>query len=180
MNRFSSANKVAPDEKIVPVMAYTHSYLCVGTIILKSQIRASLWLRGHLPPEFIRILDAKVIFTATPRDSISPIVLSDINLPVDDIIAFHVTPPARDPMDYDPLEINRRMVPVSVIAGSFIIEGSLRMAAQSNVPQYLETTREVYTSVYDVTIHSPFNPNLGQFQVPYILVRKNSVLFSSR
>ena len=180
MNEISSSVKIASDEKSVPVMAYSRSYLCWGTLIIKGQIKASTWLRADLAPEFIRILDAKIIFTTFPTEHINPISFPEINLPVEDIITFHITPPTRDAIDFDPSEPNWQMVPISIIAGSFIIRGSIRMPLQTNLSKYLEVTREIFTPVYDVSIHSLILPALGNIHVPFILVRKNFVAFSSR
>jgi hypothetical protein len=52
-------------------------------------------------------------------------------------------PPHQDPVDYDPNEPNRMMVPVSAMVGSFRFDGMLRMSTQSNLFTFLEVIKEV-------------------------------------
>ncbi len=174
------ASMVGAGEKSAAVMAYTHNKLCWGEIVIKEQVRASTWLRTNLAPEVLRIYNAKILITTAPMESSKPMTFAEIYVPADKIIAFHLIPPAKDPLDYDPSEPNRQMATISVIVGAFKVDGFMRMSTQSNLAKYLEITRENFTAIYDAEIGSPILPALGIFRVPYLLVRQNAVIFTTR
>lgn len=171
---------VGPEEKTAAVMAYTGDKLCWGDIVIKKQVRASTWLRTNLAPEVVQIYNAKVLITTTPIESSKPMTFPEIHIPNEKVIAFHLIPPAQDPLDYDTTEPNRKMTPISVIVGTFKIDGFMRMSTQSNLAKYLDITRENFTSIYDAEISSPILPSLGIFRVPFLLVRQSAVIFSTR
>ena len=171
--------EIAPDEKAVPVMVYTVNWLCWGEFIVKDVIRVSTVLRTQAAPEILCLRNAKTIFpaiNATPR----PISLPTMHIPVEQILAYHLIPPAEDPLDYDPSEPNRRMDPITVLAGKFQMDAKMRFASISDLSKYLDRTREVYTSIYDVEISCPIMPSLGIVKVPFALVRQSTSIFSDR
>ena len=174
------ASVIGVGEKSAAIMAYTQDMLCWGEIVIKEQVRASTWLRTNLAPEIIRIYNAKILITTAPKEASKPMTFSEIHLPTLKVIAFHLVPPAKDPLDYDPSEPNRQMTSVSVIAGAFKIDGFMRMSMQSNLAKYLEISQETFTSIYDAEIGSPILPALGVFRVPYLLVRQNAVIFTTK
>ncbi|NPV76954.1 MAG: hypothetical protein HPY59_11340 [Anaerolineae bacterium] len=175
-----TASMVVTGEKSAAVMAYTHNKLCWGEIVIKEQVRVSTWLRTNLAPEVIRIYNAKMLITTAPVESLKPMTFSEIHVPTEKVIAFHLIPPAKDPLDYDPSEPNRQMTPISVLVGAFKVDGFMRMSMQSNLAKYLEITRENFTAIYDAEISSPILSALGIFRVPYLLVRQNAVIFTTR
>jgi hypothetical protein len=168
------------DEKAVGVMAYTPTNLCWGEVIVKNHIRVGTWLRTAAAPDIVRIYNAKLLITSAPSDPPKPILFNEIHIPIQQIIAFHLLPPAQEPIDYDPTEPNRRMDPVSVTAGSFRFDGFMRMSIKSNLAKYIEVTRETYTGIYDVDIRSQVVPALGVLHTPFTLVRQNAVIFGAR
>jgi hypothetical protein len=169
-----------PDEKAVDVMAYTPTYLCWGEVVVKNQIRISTWLRTAAAPDIVRIYNAKLLITSAPSDPPKPIIFTEIHIPTLQIIAFHLLPPAQEPLDYDPTEPNRRMDPVSVSVGTFRFDGYMRMSIKSNLAKYIEVTKETFTGIYDVDIRSQVVPALGVLHTPFTLVRQNAVIFGTR
>ena len=167
------------DEKTGQIMVYMRNSICWGDVIVKSQIRISTWLRTNAAPDFVAIYNARVLTTTT---NITPKPLSFIEMHVDisEIMAYHLVPPAQDPIDYDASEPNRRMVPISVVVSPFKFDGFMRMAGKTDLAKYIEVTRELYTPLYDVEITCPMISGLGTIKVPYVLIRQNGPIFAYR
>lgn len=167
------------DEKIASVMIYTTDALLWGDIVIKTGIRVSTWLRTQGVPRFVRIFNAnRIRFAAT--GSARPLGVPELFLPSDEITAFHLKPPATDPVDYDPQEPNRKMVPVSAFVGWFRFNGLLRMSNVTDVDRYLDVAKEPYIPVYDLTITNLSVPNMAAIQTPYALVRSRDTSFANR
>jgi hypothetical protein len=169
----------AADEKTAPIMVYTATSLYWGEGVVKQQIRMSTWLRTQAAPDFVPVYNVKVIVPAaagTPR----PVFLPEVHIPTKTVLAFHLQPPEQDPLDYDPNEPNRRMDPVTIMAGTFRIDGLMRMANISTMQKYLEVTREAYTTIYEAQISNLVMPSLGIMKVPLVIVRQMDVTFANR
>ena len=63
---------------------------------------------------------------------------TELHVATTQINVFHMIPPAKDPLDYDPTEPNRQMVPVSMLVSNFRIDGHLRLATIGSVAKFLE------------------------------------------
>ncbi len=179
MNDKPAAYTLAEDEKTVQVMIYTLTSLYWGEVVVKSIIRVSTWLRTNTVPDWIPLYNAGSIVTTSgtaPRTN----NFTELFVPVPQIIAFHMLPPAADPLDFDPTEPNRRMEPVNALVGTFQVKGSLRITASSSLKRYVEVTRESYTSLYDAEITNLVLPAFGPIKVPYILIRQGAAIFTTR
>ena len=168
---------VGSDEKVGQIMAYTTTSLVWGDVVVKEMIRVSTWLRTNAAPDRITIYNAKVLVSTAPG-SIKPVSFSEINLAVPNILAIHLTPPGKDPLDYDQTEPNRKMDPVSVIVGTFLFKGKIRISTSLDLKRHLEVTREVYSALYDVEVTHLLIPNFGPIVTPYALVRQEFAIFS--
>ncbi len=167
------------DEKIASVMIYTPDALLWGDIVIKSGIRVSTWLRTQGVPQFIHIFNAnRIRFAAT--GSARPLAMAEMYLPSSEVVAFHLKPPAADPVDYDPKEPNRKMVPISAYVGWFRFNGFLRMSNVTDIDRYLDVAKEPYIPVYDLTITNLSVPNMAAIQTPYALVRGRDTSFATR
>lgn len=89
-------------------------------------------------------------------------------------------PPAKDPLDYDATEPNRKMEPVNALVSTFLVKGSLRLSTSSSLHKFLEITRENFTALYDAEVTNLLIPSFGPLTVPYILVRQESTVFATR
>ena len=69
---------------------------------------------------------------------------------------------------------------MTLLAGPFRLDGSLRLAGKTNLAKYIEISHEVYTSLYDVEISSPCLPSLGVMRVPFVLARAAVAIFASQ
>jgi hypothetical protein len=169
----------APDEKAGQIMVYMRNSICWGDVIVKSQIRISTWLRTNAAPDFVAMYNAKVL-TTTTNISPKPLSFTEMHVDINEIMAYHLVPPAKDPIDYDASEPNRRMVPISVVVSAFKFDGFMRMAGKTDLAKYIEVTRELYTPLYDVEVTCPMIPALGTIKVPYVLIRQSGPIYAYR
>lgn len=166
--------ELKPDEKTVMVMLYTRNMLARGEIIIQENLRASIWLRTQGVPSHIHLFSADaVVFGGTPPQ---PFGASELFVPVADLIAFHLAPPAQDPLDYDPSETNRVMISAKALIGSFVLSGKLRISTQTDLGTALDVAHGAWTSMYEVSIVNPYLPKFN-VQSPMILVNPSHVSF---
>lgn len=163
---------LAPDEKLTPVMVYTHHTLVHGELVAKESARVSILLRTQGVPNYLYLRNAHVVvFGGTPPKSLS---YPEIFVPTASVIAFHIVPPAQDPMDYDPSEANRIMQPVDLLVGSFLFRGHIRMSAATEVGVSLEVMRISWLSIYNTHITNPYLPQFN-LQVPLLVIKPELV-----
>jgi len=169
---------VNADEKVVPVMIYTNTSVIWGDLIVKHIVRVSTWLRTNTAPDDLCVFNSKVMVVSAG----SPKAMSfpEIHVLVPHILAYHILPPAIDPLDYDPTEPNRKMEPMSAVVASFRMDARMRMATSANLRRYLEFTRETFTPLYEVEITNMVQPTLGALKVPFVMVRQASTMFATR
>jgi hypothetical protein len=164
--------QLAEDEKIVTVMAYTNTMLARGEMIARESSRVSIWLRTQGVPNYIHLHKAQVIsFAGGAPKTFS---FSELFIPTVQVTAFHLAPPAHDPLDYDASEQNRVMQPMDVMIGSFVLKGKIRISMQTDVSTSLDVMRTLWLSIYDAEIANPYLPQFN-VQVPMLLVNSNYV-----
>lgn len=165
---------LSPDEKTAMVILYTQVAMLRGEAIVKTALnRISTWLRTQGAPEFIHLLNVQVVeFTSSPMKTTQ---YPEFFLPIHQVIAFHLAPPAADPPDYDEGETNRIMQPVSLMVGTFIFSGHFRIAANSNVGAHLEASHSPWISMYDIVVTNPAMAGL-QLKVPMALITPPKVM----
>ena len=167
------------DEKATLIMAYTQTSLARGELVHRPAIRVSTWLRTQVAPEYFHLYNAQIIVQGL-TGSVQSYTFQEYFLPVQQIIAYHIAPPASDPPDYDPSEPNRKMEPVTVLVGTFRLNAHIRMATQSTTAKYLETARENFISLYDVDISNHALPAFGVLHVSIVMARLKMVFISTR
>ncbi|MBV6393522.1 MAG: hypothetical protein KPEEDBHJ_02764 [Anaerolineales bacterium] len=164
--------ELAPDEKASTVIIYTPTMLIRGDIILRENMRVSIWLRTQGVPNFIHLYKVSIIQLAgSPPRNYSK---EEAFIPTPEIIGFHLAPPAHDPPDYDSSELNRRMQPAQIVAGSFEIKSSLRVSTAADFATSLDVMNTSWLSLYDAEIANPYVPQLNM-SVPMLLVRPNKI-----
>ncbi len=161
---------LAQDEKITPVMIYTQNMLIRGNAITKESVRVSIWLRTMGAPEYIRIRNAQIVILGGngPLQSVS---LSDYLVPTLQVLAFHMLPPSKDPVDYDETEKNRKMEPMTFLVGTFRMNASIRMSSNSDIATFLTIIKTTFLSIYELDISNPCLPSMGTMHVPMALIR---------
>lgn len=164
-----------PDEKVSTVFIYTPSMLIHGSLILRENMRVSIWLRTQGVPNFIHLYNVQMVQLAgSPPRNYSK---EEAFIPTPEVIGFHLAPPAQDPLDYDASEANRKMEPVHVLAGSFEMKANLRVSTSADFAASLDVMNASWTSLYDAEISNPYLPQL-KLAVPMLLVRPDVVTFS--
>ena len=166
-------------EKATPVMIYTMNTLARGEVITKDHIRVSTWLRTQGAPDFVGLYNAHVLIFGSST-GIQQASFPEYFVSTQQILAYHLVPPAKEPLDYDPSEPNRKMEPTILLIGSFRFNGHLRMATQSTLNKYLEVARESFFSLYDVEITNPGLPSASALKVPIVLARLNAAILALR
>jgi hypothetical protein len=166
-------------EKATPVMVYTLTTLVRGEIITKEQARVSTFLRTQAAPEFVGLYNAQALVFGGPT-GLTQASYPEYFIPTQQILAYHLVPPATEPLDYDPSEPNRKMEPAILLVGTFRFNGHIRIATQSKLSKFLELARESFFSFYDVEITNPGLPSASALKVPIVLARLNSSVLATR
>lgn len=165
---------LAPDEKVTNVMMYTPSMLYRGDVVLRENIRVSIWLRTQGVPNFIRLFNAHLIQLAgTPPKTYTK---KEIFVPTAELLGFHISPPAHDPIDYDSSEANRKMEPIHVWMGSFEMSAKIRISTATDFATSLDVMNTSWLSLYDAEIANPYMPQF-KMMVPMLLVRPGKLVF---
>ena len=165
------------DEKVTPVMIYTHDTLVRGEVVTKQNVlRVNIWLRTEGAPKYMHVLKPQVlVFGGSP---VKALTYSEIFFPTSQVIGFHLLPPAEEALDYDPNEMNRMMVPVDVKVGSFLMKGKIRLSTQTDIASSLEVARVSWMSVYEAEITNPYLPQMPAIHVPMVLVNPTHVAYA--
>jgi hypothetical protein len=165
----------ASDEKTTLVMVYTHSAMMRGEVVTKEGSRVSTWLRTPAAPRYLHLLKVNAIrFEGGATRSENH---SEFFVPVTQVIAFHLAPPASDPMDYEEGEKNRMMQPLTVAVGTFVFKGEMRISSQSNLGANLELSKIAWLSLYNLEIGNPQLPQMPPLHVPMAIVSPEQVLY---
>lgn len=164
---------LAADEKTTLVMAYTQNTLVRGDVVTKESVRLNSWLRTQGMPEYMHILNAQVLVFGS--GGIKSYSYPGIYTPTAMVIGFHTVPPTDEPLDYDPEEANRTMVPTTLLVGAFLFKGKLRISTQTGIGSSIESARSPWMSIYDVEVSNPFLPQMAPMTVPMILVSPKQV-----
>lgn len=167
-----------PDEKTTPVILYTQDSLISGEMVTKQSIaRVSIWFRSDGTPKYIHLLKPRIVVFG--RES-APITLhySEVYFPLSQLIAFHIMPPIVEPLDYDTTEANRMMQEVSVLVGTFMMKGKIRVSTQTEVVQSLEIIGASWMSLYDVEVSNLYISQMPVLQTPMALLNPSHVAFA--
>ena len=167
---------LSTDEKVSRVMIYTLNTLVRGEVVTRQNVRVSVWLRTEGAPEYMHIFKPQVVNLSGSWVNMPS--YSELYLPTSDVISFHLTPPDHDPIDYDESEINRIMQPITVLVGSFVFNGSMRVSTQVDLGTSIIAGRAAWLSIYDVKITNPYLPQMEEVPVPMLVVRPRQVCFA--
>jgi len=165
------------DEKSGSIIIYLRQGLCIGDVIIKNHLRISTWLRTNAAPETMCLLNAKMIYVSADAKPKS-MTFSEFYVARSEVLAYHLLPPAQDPVDYDPDEPNRHMVSITALLDKFRVDGKIRISQQVNLKKSLEISREEYKSIYEANIYCPIMPALGIVNVPFVLIRQSAAIFA--
>ena len=163
---------LASDEKIALVMVYTPNMLVRGEVIVKESLRVSIWLRTQGVPRYVHILKPQIILFG--GESPKTLQYSEIFVPTVKVLAFHLAPPACEPLDYEEDEANRMMQPVDLVVGTFLMKAKLRISTQTDVATNLDISSTAWMSIYEAAVSNPYLPQFS-VQAPMLLVNPGGV-----
>ncbi len=166
---------LAPGEKKSLVMIYTHNSFVRGELVTKENVRVSIWLRTQGVPQYVHLCNAQALLLG--GSPVKPASYAELYFPTEQIIGFHLVPPAIEPMDYDPNEANRTMINIDLMIGTFIAKGKIRISTQADLTTAIEVARAAWLSVYDADISNPYLPQMPVMHVPMLLVSPLHVSF---
>lgn len=175
-NSQDSFSNLAEDEKSTPVMVYTSNGLSWGHLVTKKTILPERILIGVTPPDFITLNNAQTSFSYGNTLS-KPIKYTELHIPYGGIHGFHLMPPYKATLDYDPSELNRVMVPVTIHVGAFHFLANFRISTQASIKTMLEVTKSDFITVYNAEISHPGNQNMKPIQVNFALINRTASIF---
>lgn len=164
---------LSQDEKSTMVMVYTHNTLVRGEVVTKQGVRVSTWLRTQGVPEYLRLFNSTVLHFGS--GVIKTLTYKEIFIPVSTLIAFHLAPPVNEPLDFDQSELNRVMVPVTALPGTFQFKGHLRISTKSELSASIELAHSAWLSIYNVDVMNPSMPQMQPVHVELILINPKQI-----
>ena len=100
---------------------------------------------------------------------------TEIYVPVTTVIAFHLAPPAAEPLDYAEDETNRVQVPVTCLPGTFQFKGYLRISTLATLSTSIELAHSAWLSIYDVDVTNYSMPQVPPIHVKMILISPKQI-----
>jgi len=168
--------KLAEDEKVTAVMAYTNTSIYWGDAITKKAIRVGGWMRSDFSPLILELRNAHVLIFGGP----TPISLhyKNIYLPYESLVAFDVMPGVKEDLYYDATEKKRLMLPVSAFVGAFRFDGKFRLSSMTSVLRTLEVAKEDFMPLYEVEASHPGLPVGSVVKIDYVTVKRSLAVWS--
>src|SRR5512135_3010900 len=93
----STPTVLAPGFKSSSIMIYNQTYLLRGEVVTPEAMRVSIWLRSQGAPEYIHISNAHVFQQGMSGPAQSR-VFKEYHFPTSMVDAYHLVPPATDPI----------------------------------------------------------------------------------
>lgn len=167
---------LASDEKATAVMVYARNKLIYADLVTKESLRVNIWLRTQGVPNYIHLLNARVLlFAGSAPKSLE---YQEYFFPTERIIGFHLAPTVPpEQLDYDENEANRTMQTVQLVLGVFTLKGKVRISTQTDLANSLEVSHMTWLTVYDAEISNPFLPQMPVIRVPMMLVNPAQASF---
>jgi hypothetical protein len=164
---------LSPDEKSTLVMVYTQNMLIRGEVVTKQGVRVSTWLRTQGVPEYIHLFKPNLLQFGS--GAVKALNYAEVYVPVATVIAFHPVPPVNEELDYTAEEINRIMVPVIALPGTFQFKGFFRISEVASLGTSLELAHSAWSSFYDVDVTNPSMPQMQPIHVPLVLMNPKQI-----
>lgn len=164
------------DEKVTNVMIYSHNSLVRGDVITKQNVRVSIWLRTQGVPNYVHLFNPQVLTFAgaTPKST----TYQEMFFPTPQVVGFHISPPAAEPVDYDATEAGRRMVDINMMIGTFMVKAKSRISSHTDFATSIDVARSTWMSIYEAEISNSALPQMGVYRVSMLLVRPEQVSFA--
>jgi hypothetical protein len=168
--------RLEPDDKVTPMMVYTNTSMTKGEFISKEVVRVGTWLRTVSGISYISLFRAQSMTSTGTTAQVAS--FSELHIPINQLVGYHILPPAQEPLDYDPTEPHRKMESLILTFGPFRALCKLRIGETSSLSTHLKTSREAYMSIYEVEVSNPSIPNMAAIKAPMMLVQPSLVTFA--
>jgi hypothetical protein len=132
-----------------------------------------------MAPIYLDVADAQALLFGAGQDTRN-LKFPLLHVERDQIIAYHILPPADESPYFDVEEPFRKMEPVTAIVGIFRFDGFIRMAEQSDIKTFLSVQKGDFLPMFDLTITCPLLPNFKGIQTPISLIRQTHAVFSTK
>jgi hypothetical protein len=165
-----------PDEKATTVMLYTLNAMYRGEVVTKDNAKVNTWLRTAGAPRFIHLLNCNMLVFGgggAPRSYHYP----EVFLPNQQVLAFHLAPPATDLVDYEADEKNRMMLPTVLHVGTFVFKGEVRISSNGDIGGNLEISKIPWLSFYNLEITNPCLSHMPPIHTNLALVSPERVVY---
>lgn len=159
----------------VPTMVHTANSLSWGKVVIHENLRINLILVGSSVPDYISLYEAHRIRMDGTEVS-KPAAYSELHIPTENILGFHVMPPMIEALDYEEDEPNRIMQPLVCLLGSFEFHGLFRMSSQTDLHQFLGVSKSKYLSLYDVEIRHTTSTQMKPIKSHMVQLRRDALL----
>lgn len=169
---------LSAEETTTSLMFYTNQGLVWGDLVHHEQILPGRLLTGISTPDIITLYNAQVMPTETNYIA-RPVKYDELIFHEQNVLAYHLTPPKEDQLDYDPTEPHRVMAPITIHVGPFLVKGQMRISDRTNVKTNLEVAKSEFLSFYNAQITHPHNQNMAPIKSNQVYIRLKNNLFSA-
>ena len=169
---------VGVEKAETPMMLYTAQGLVWGKLPHSSAIQPSRILLGVTIPEYMALNEAQAMFME-PNFITKPIKHPRFLVPSSTILGYHLMPPLKDALDYDPTEPNRKLEPITLYMSALKISGSIRMSEVTDAKTTLEVMKADFMTLYDVEVSHITNTQMAPIRTNQAYFRINSLLIAA-
>lgn len=168
---------LSDEETTSSMMFYTTQGLVWGDLVHNKQVLPGRLLVGISTPDMITLYNAKMMFTEANYIS-KPVSHSELFLHENNVIAYHLAPPVKDQIDYDPSEPHRIMSPIIVHVGPFTVNAQMRISDRTSIKTNLEVSKSAFITFYDAAITHPNAPNMPPIKNNLVYIRLATAIFA--
>ncbi len=162
-------------ERTVGAMVYSPMRMIWGNLVHPEPIQPQVWLKHTAAPEFLHFIDAQIVVFGGRKPARAS--MTEIHIPLSEVLAFHLLPAEESVPDYDPTEPNRAMKEVVVSCSIFRFEGLVRVATIADFGASIEGFRDLYRPFYAVSVSHPTAVEFEPMVVPYVLIRTDHIVY---
>jgi hypothetical protein len=164
-------------ETSTSLMFYTTQGLIWGDFVHHKEVLPGRVLVGASTPDILTLYNAQVMFTEANYLS-KPVKHKEIFIHADNVLAYHITPPKEDKIDYDPTEPHRMMTAIKVHIGPFLAKAQMRISDRTTVKTNLEVSKSEFITFYDAEITHPQNPKMPPIKNNLVYTRLKRAIFA--
>jgi hypothetical protein len=169
--------EISNEETVSSLMFYTSQGLVWGEIVHHKGVLPGRLLVGISTPDMITLYNAQMMFTEANYIA-KPVKHSELFFHASNVLAYHLTPPHEDQIDYDTTEPHRMMTPVTIKIGDFVAKAQMRISDQTTVKTNLDVAKSEFITFYDAEVTHPHNPSMPPIKNNLIYIRLSRVVFS--